>query len=601
MYYLVLIVFIKLKSLRFVQHCTLLNIVKELGVNTITVEENVLLPEYYSQYNAKDVATSDLERGLVDVVEETEYRITVSAIDEATYERVYSNLVTKGIEIAKSPDNQYLYIYAQRPYKTLTQIGTGFHMEDMLFISDMGFEIVPELRTFTTYAEYGLETLITQLQQIPTLGFINFDGTRMPGYTEANLVQFIREQGFGYVEFYTLDQEGFITLSNKIKTEDNTYNIVRMFSPDKLSHIKATGITSTYELALLERNIKSFGFVMPKTGNAEESFEDLQDEVSAFIEIALEHGYTLGTNTNLKYWPNPSKWYLFVVGLGAIAMFIKLINLTPLAKYGLGYLAGAGGIAVFLGLLATDEVLALQCMAFLATIVFSSYGAILFLDPPDKPSMILALVRYLQVTIISLSGVVIMTALISGYNFAIGLDLFKGVKAAHVAPLAIVFVVIIISKWRDVKREAKEVLKINWKYLVVGGIVIAAIASTVLGIYISRTGNSTIPELELLFRNALDYILGVRPRTKEFLIGHPVMILGLYMTYRGFRWPALIVGTIGQVSMLNTFSHIHTPITISITRTVYGIGIGIVVGIIFMIGYKLVFKVINACIRKLGL
>ena len=84
-------------------------------------------------------------------------------------------------------------------------------------------------------------------------------------------------------------------------------------------------------------------------------------------------------------------------------------------------------------------------------------------------------------------------------------------------------------------------------------------------------------------RAILDAVLYARPRFKEFLVGHPAMLLGLIYAAEGRRkWalPLLIVGTIGQVSLLNTFCHIHTPLLVSAWRAGLGIGIGIVIGLL---------------------
>ena len=53
--------------------------------------------------------------------------------------------------------------------------------------------------------------------------------------------------------------------------------------------------------------------------------------------------------------------------------------------------------------------------------------------------------------------------------------------------------------------------------------------------------------------------MGVRPRTKEFLIGYPMMLILLYFGYSFKMYPVLLMGLIGQISLINTYAHIHTP------------------------------------------
>ena len=86
---------------------------------------------------------------------------------------------------------------------------------------------------------------------------------------------------------------------------------------------------------------------------------------------------------------------------------------------------------------------------------------------------------------------------------------------------------------------------------------------------------------ELKGRAILDRILPVRPRTKEFLVGHPLFILGIAWWWRGRRrlgLPCLVFGSLGQVSLLNTFCHIHTPLVISVWRGGVGLVLGVLLG-----------------------
>ena len=93
-----------------------------------------------------------------------------------------------------------------------------------------------------------------------------------------------------------------------------------------------------------------------------------------------------------------------------------------------------------------------------------------------------------------------------------------------------------------------------------------------------------------MFRNALRKILGVRPRTKEFLIGHPLMLMMLYYGYKEKYFPLLLGAVIGQISLVNTYAHIHTPIMISLIRSFHGIWIGIIGGVILILMVNWIIK-----------
>jgi hypothetical protein len=106
-----------------------------------------------------------------------------------------------------------------------------------------------------------------------------------------------------------------------------------------------------------------------------------------------------------------------------------------------------------------------------------------------------------------------------------------------------------------------------------------------LALLVLRSGNEGglgVSSAELQFRSLLDRIFGVRPRTKEVLIGHPLLILGLMRAALGKRagaWVLLALGVVGQVSLVNTFSHLHTPVLISLARTLHGLWFGAVIGL----------------------
>jgi hypothetical protein len=117
-----------------------------------------------------------------------------------------------------------------------------------------------------------------------------------------------------------------------------------------------------------------------------------------------------------------------------------------------------------------------------------------------------------------------------------------------------------------------------------GTLALGIIGILALVLVVARTGNDAgvgVSGTELTLRAYMDRILPVRPRTKEFLVGHPAFVLALAWWWRGRRRlavPAFVVGSLGQVSLLNTFCHIHTPLVISIWRDGLGLFFGSIIG-----------------------
>jgi len=83
-------------------------------------------------------------------------------------------------------------------------------------------------------------------------------------------------------------------------------------------------------------------------------------------------------------------------------------------------------------------------------------------------------------------------------------------------------------------------------------------------------------------------------------LGHPLMIVGIYLYLKNRSeigekpssgkesWQLFIIlGMIGQVSVINSFCHAHSPLVISVLRTVNGIWLGMATGTLLLIALRL--------------
>ena len=138
-------------------------------------------------------------------------------------------------------------------------------------------------------------------------------------------------------------------------------------------------------------------------------------------------------------------------------------------------------------------------------------------------------------------------------------------------------------------------------------ILLSAILLVIGYIYIARTGHETNVQpstFEIIARNILEEKLLARPRIKEFLISFPALMAATYFAENKYKFLTFIMGlvtVIGQTSIVNTFSHLRTPVYLSIIRTAYSLGLGIVLGIVYVIisaVIKTVFKLSKARVVK---
>jgi hypothetical protein len=187
---------------------------------------------------------------------------------------------------------------------------------------------------------------------------------------------------------------------------------------------------------------------------------------------------------------------------------------------------------------------------------------------------------YLGMSAISLVGGLPIAGMLVGLKYMLHVDIFSGVKVAVFLP---VFVAawIVIHKVTDWKETMKQ--PIVW-----GSALTSIVVLLGLGFMYMRTGNdnpAAVSGTELKLRDLLDQWLVVRPRTKEFMIGHPALLIGLALWARTVdpKWRAvggflLVVGAIGQTSIVNTMCHLHTPIHLSLIRIAIGLLFGSIIG-----------------------
>ena len=180
-----------------------------------------------------------------------------------------------------------------------------------------------------------------------------------------------------------------------------------------------------------------------------------------------------------------------------------------------------------------------------------------------------------------------MVGVLSDKAFMLKLSSFIGVKIAHVIPIVVVPFVLYIVRDKKPLSLCKSLLNkaLDYKWAIVFAVVAVA-----LMIYLSRTGNESgeISGIEAAMRQFLNDTMGVRPRSKEFLIGYPATILYLmYAAKHRALWVLSIPLVIGQISLVNTYAHIHTPLLIALQRSLNGLILGILVAVVAVVVVKL--------------
>jgi hypothetical protein len=281
---------------------------------------------------------------------------------------------------------------------------------------------------------------------------------------------------------------------------------------------------------------------------------------------------------------------------------------------------GLLGISIFgvVGVYLWNQDLAALVTSFSLAVIFPCIATIYMLKQSKDYSinldknigiiqiLVKASVLLIVSVIIVLIGGIMTAAPISEIRYMLEMDIFRGVKAAQLIPIAFFPLAYLAyygfgaMKTKPGKLEMSDLKDMMNSSIKIWMVVIGMLGVAVGAYYILRTGHDStlMPStFEMLMRNNLEADLIARPRTKEFLFAFPAIMLLVYTSIRKFDiWPIIfgVASVIGLTSVVNTFMHIRTPIYLGLARTGYSLLFGLIVGIIGI----LVFEGIYTLLKK---
>ncbi|GAB4284515.1 MAG: hypothetical protein Kow0029_31110 [Candidatus Rifleibacteriota bacterium] len=217
----------------------------------------------------------------------------------------------------------------------------------------------------------------------------------------------------------------------------------------------------------------------------------------------------------------------------------------------------------------------------LGAISYSTVGVALAIGSlkDEKKSGVSGILKYLGLMVLpSVLGGILIAGLHSEIEYLLKFKQFRGIKFAFMIPVVWVFV------W-SLKEYGKGFFALLNKPVTPITALIGACLGFGLVVYLLRSGNLTIVKpsaIEDAFRTFLENTLIARPRNKEFLIGYPAAALFLFFLARKCYSILPIVAVfiqMGQVSVMNTFCHFHSSLSLSILRVFNGFWLGVLVAI----------------------
>lgn len=367
--------------------------------------------------------------------------------------------------------------------------------------------------------------------------------------------------------------------------ERGVVNFVRVHTIDKdeLAQMGVSEALARLERAVTERNIRALYLTF-----FEQPIEYNLRYLDSLRERLIKKGFRLGEMPLTPAFElEQAEFFTLILVLmftGILSFFVLSLNkiwkLNLPLNIGLWLLVEALLLAwVYV---ASEDLGALKKLfAFLVAILAPAAGY-LFLAPSleqELGSIKRGILTVLGFCAFSLMGGLIIGAILSGREFFLKLDEFRGVKVALVLPLLLVFLLYLS------RRGFAEFRRFLSKELRWGDLLLLGTMGAILIVIVLRSENFAIPvpEFEKQLRGFLEGLFYARPRFKEFLLGHPLLLLWGALSFAKLREYSalfLLLGMLGQVSIINTFAHLHTPLLLSLLRTVNGIVLGLVVGLL---------------------
>ncbi len=481
-------------------------------------------------------------------------------------------------------------------------IGLGLPADRVALARSLALHLVPRLQNDERFKAPQIDAVLHDAVVHHDAHTVIFFGLRnqvlgYPDAVDATAAAMRRlHLSFGTIETYDVrqNQAGSDSLAKDLPA--NTVR-VQAIAAAELDKLKPAEIVQRYLLGVRERNVRVVYFrpyAHQWNGRSIEATNvELVREIAQGVRAS---GLRVGTAT-------PFERFVDSVPLVILAsLAVPAILLLLLAEFGIGgnrwliAFVAVDVVLVVAGFAVHHDMAARKLLALLGAIVFPIAGfaavAPIFRAPraPSTGAAILDGIRVMAIAlVVTLAGALVIIGLLSTPLTMLEIDRFTGVRLVLAGtPVVALLLYLFTPRWGarvPVARIAGAPITV---LQVVLGIVILGAAYVLL----ARSGNQSEiapSSFELSLRSHLATLLQVRPRTKEFLIGWPALMLApALLPIDRERWGwlfALAIG-VGLADISDTFSHLHTPLVVSLERAVNGAIVGIICGAIAIALYR---------------
>jgi hypothetical protein len=531
------------------------------------------------------------------------YIVAYGAADFRRYlQQLPLHFERSGIHVLHTSAPYVIAVRTQIDYFNST--GLGIPADQVALANRLGLRVIPRFQNDERLSDGAIAAMFDDVHA-KKMSTVIFFGLRnqvlgFPDHIADTAAAIKSHPGLNYGEIETYDpsqvQKGNVELAQLLPGR-----VVRVQAITKVELDKLTGpaIVARYELGVRERNVRvvylrpfghRFGGLSIEKTNVE-ILRELGDDLRG-------HGFRLG-------WASPIAPYrgnsAILVGLAALAppsMFVLLLGIYgwyrkeyAITAYGLTvavYLAGYFTHHDLLG----RSIIALASALVFAAAAFTAFGGAYVETPRDRfwPQIANGLWWTLAATGVALLGALTIVGLLSSPLMMEEVEAFRGVRLVLGLPPLIALGLYLFTPRFDsgVSRPAEVWTAPIRVYQILLTCAVLAIGYLVF----ERSGNQSDiapSSFELALRHHLTSVLSVRPRFKEFVVGFPFMMLvpALLPAHRRLAGILLALGIgVGIGDIIDTFSHLHTPIAISVIRIFYGLVLGAAIGAILIAIYR---------------
>lgn len=584
---------------------------KKLNVNgkAAAVNGSVLLTNY------QNGAISDPGwRQLIESGQIKGTNVYVTGHNQQTFQEVHEDLVRRlgQDRVRELTISGQRVLEVKANYEEFEKMDLGMPTDEMQAVNDAGFYVVARPTNYRQCTKDDIDAFFDRLDGYKVSAIVASGSQTLGAPDESQyMAQQMRQRDLtlGMIEGVTqlkfFPQDGMLDIAKA-----NDYQSARLYSipKDEQKKMKVNEAIDRWGTTDDERNIR---FNLLKT--FEKPAPDmtlLETNMSyvAGVKNKLEaQGFTMGrAGVFASFYPEAPLRSLVMLGVAAgIVLYLSLVIPAMKSKHAyilLVVLALVMMVPVLMGHGNKIRVAA----ALAAANVFPAISVLWILDKIRQrvPQQGAGLLRMIGTGVaalfvcgmISYVGAAYLSASLADTEYLLEVNIFRGIKLTFILPIILVAIGflqrfdVFDGKMDDTEgflEQFKRILDVPVKVKTLLGLFLVLVAAVV---FVARSGHTMgmpVSATELKFRAFLEQAMYARPRTKEFMIGHPAFLLAAMAWFR--KWPTMVlfvlvmVATIGQGSMVETFAHMRSPILMSTARGLGGLVLGAGVGAICMI------------------